>query len=75
MEINSDRRSDGVRMPAHELVGSVADSAVPLEIKLRRLHHRRRRAAIRRIMKIAIWSAGAVGLAAFVLALGNAAPQ
>ena len=75
MEINSGRRSDSVGMPAHDRAGSVADSIVPLEIKLRRLHQRRRRAAIRRLMKIAVWSAGAVGLAAFVLALGNAAPK
>jgi len=64
MEIDSGRRSEGVR-----------DTVVPLEIKLRRLHQRRRRAAIRRLMKVAFWSAGALGVAASVLALGNAAPR
>jgi fatty acid desaturase len=66
MEIDSGRRSESVRGPA---------SVVPLEIRLRRLHQRRRRAAMRRVMRVAFWFAGAVGLAAFALALGNAAPK
>jgi fatty acid desaturase len=66
MEIDSGRRREGV-------MG--ADPVVPLEIRLRRLHQRRRRAAMRRLMRVAFWSAGAIGLAAFALALGNAAPK
>jgi len=66
MEIDSGQRSDSVRR---------ADPGVSLEIRLRRLHQRRRRAAIRRVMKVVFWSAGALGVAAFVLVLGNAAPK
>jgi hypothetical protein len=76
MEIDSGRRSESARIPAPSRPGGVADHVVPLEVKLRRLHQRRRRAAIRRLVRVAFWSAGALGVTAFVLVLGiEAAPK
>jgi hypothetical protein len=76
MEINFGRRSERISMPASSRPGSVTEPPLPLEVRLRRLHQRRRRAAIRRLMRVAFWSAGAIGVAAFVLILGiEAAPK
>lgn len=47
-----------------------------LEVRLRHIHRRRRRAVIRRLVKAACWSAGILGTAAFALAAGiGAAPR
>lgn len=46
------------------------DLSAPLEIKLRRIHQRRRRAFIRRLVKIAGWGAAILCATAFVLATG-----
>ena len=75
MEINSGRNRESAGMRTSMRAGSMADSPLTLEVKLRRLHQRRRRAAMRRLMRIAFWSAGALGVAALMLALGNAAPK
>jgi hypothetical protein len=75
MEINSGRHHERASTRTPVQAGNIADSPLTLEVKLRRLHQRRRRAAMRRLMRIAFWSAGALGVAAFMLALGNAAPK
>ena len=46
------------------------DGSVSLELRLRRLHQRRRRAVMGRLLKGAFWIAGLLCAATFVLALG-----
>ncbi|HWO91003.1 MAG TPA: hypothetical protein VN985_07960 [Candidatus Eisenbacteria bacterium] len=46
------------------------DGSVSLEVRLRRIHQRRRRAVMRRLLKGAFWIAGFICAATFVLALG-----
>jgi hypothetical protein len=75
MEINSGRNRESADLRTPGWAGSTADSPLTLEVKLRRLHQRRRRAAMRRLMRFAFWSAGALGVAVLMLALGNAAPK
>ena len=47
----------------------------PLELRLRQIHHRRRRAAMRRLVTAAFWGAGILAVGAFALALGLEAAQ
>jgi hypothetical protein len=54
-------------------VSPLGVGVVPLEFKLRRLHQRRRRAAIRQLVISAFWGAGLLSIAAFLLALSTAA--
>lgn len=46
------------------------DGSVSLELRLRRLHRRRRRAVMRSVLKGAFWIAGLLCAATFVVALG-----
>jgi hypothetical protein len=48
---------------------------VSLEVRLRRFHQRRRRAVMRRMLKGALWIAGLLCAATFVLAMGLAVTQ
>jgi hypothetical protein len=51
-------------------VTAVEDGSAPLNVRIRRLHQRRRRAVVRRLLKGAVWSAGLLGGVAFALAEG-----
>jgi hypothetical protein len=44
-------------------------SIVPLELKLRQLRHRRRRAVLRQLAIGACWSLGLLGVGAFAIAV------
>ena len=51
------------------------DGSVSLEVRLRRIHKRRRRAVMRQLLMGAFWVAGFICAATFVLALGLAVTQ
>jgi hypothetical protein len=51
------------------------DGSVSLEVRLRRIHQRRRRAVMRQLLKGAFWIAGLLCAATFVIALGFEATQ
>jgi hypothetical protein len=58
----------GVDIRRHGTAGGALPAGdLPLEYRLRRLHRRRRRAVIRRLIKGAFWSVGLLGAAVFVI--------
>ena len=78
MEIDQGRTGGGVELPKGRsaAAGAPGDRILPLELRLRQHHQRRRRAAIRRLIATVCWGVGLLGVVAFVLALSlGAAPR
>jgi hypothetical protein len=69
------RRMVAGQIPNRASISPLGAGIVPLEFKLRQLHQRRRRAAIRQLLIGAIWSAGLLSVAAFVIVLVAPAVQ
>ena len=63
------------QIPNRASISPLGAGVVPLEFKLRQLRQRRRRAAIRQLLIGAIWSAGLLSVAAFVIVLVAPAVQ
>jgi cell division septal protein FtsQ len=77
MEVEG-RTGGGVELPKGRsaAAGAPGDRILPLELRLRQHHQRRRRAAIRRLIATVCWGVGLLGVVAFVLALSlGAAPR
>jgi hypothetical protein len=77
MEVEG-RTGGGVELPKGRsaAAGAPGDRILPLELRLRQHHQRRRRAAIRRLIATVCWGVGRLGVVAFVLALSlGAAPR
>jgi len=77
MTIGPVRTRGGAEHRLRDVVATAAQPGgqVPLELRLHELHRRRRRAAIRRFITAACWSAGFVGVGAFLIALTIGAAQ